>query len=154
MLGAEQCAEYVGLEDRCILLRRNLGERCGATFSARIVHHNVHPAEAGQGLREEGADFGFTADIGLEEYGFGAACVQFGDQRLTLRSTAAGDNQAGALLGVSEGCGAADTAQRARDEHNRGRHGRYSLSICSGASGRREVGEPGRSIRQDQPAGR
>jgi len=126
MLQAEHDAQHIGLERVGIGFDRRLGQRTGLAFGAGIVDGDIEPAEAGHGLVDQGADIRLVADIGPDELGLGAELAQLLGQRQTGRLAPRGDDELRAVLGESQGSGAADTGQGAGDQDNGFGHGGHS----------------------------
>jgi len=66
-------------------------------FRAGVVDGDVEPAESGDGLIDEAADFRFMADIGLDESRFGTEAPQLRFESFPLRIPTAGDDNPGAF---------------------------------------------------------
>jgi hypothetical protein len=60
--------------------------------------------------------------VGADELGFRAECAQFGCEGSALFRPAAGDDDAGALVGEGEGSSASDACEGAGDQDNRSAH--------------------------------
>src|SRR6266436_1219059 len=83
-----------------------------------VVDGDVEAAEPGDRPFDQVLDVAFVANVGADEFRFGAKRAQLGDQRFADIIAAAGNDDAGALLRESERGGAADAGQRAGDQYN------------------------------------
>src|ERR1700674_3478545 len=60
----------------------------------------------------------FVANVGLDEGGFGTQAAQLGFESLALRFPAAGNDEAGTVLGKGQSGGATDACEGSRDQND------------------------------------
>src|SRR5713101_881068 len=100
---------FANLIVRDILALRGLvRDRANVAFGAGIVHRDIETAKVCDGLVDQVADFIVVANVCLDEGGVGAQAAQLGFESLALRFPAAGNDEAGTVLGESQSGGAAD----------------------------------------------
>ena len=116
MLQAQQCAQHIRVEGARVALSGLLSYRAGLAFGTGIVDGGVDPAEAGHGLIDQVAHLVFVTDVGLDERGFGAEAPKFGLESLAFGLAAAGDDEAGAVLGEGDGGGATYACEGSGDQ--------------------------------------
>src|SRR5258708_22166429 len=108
MLQAEQHPQYVRVEGGGVALGGLIDDQAPLALGTGTVDGGVDPAQAGHGLIDQFSHLVFAADVGLDERGFGSQAAQFGLESLAFGLPAAGDNEAGAVLGKRDGGGATD----------------------------------------------
>src|SRR5260370_38890081 len=131
VLHAEQRAKHIGVEGGCVGLGRLLGHRAGLAFGAGRVDGRVQAAKPRHGPIDQTADFVVMTNVGLDEGGLGAEAAKFGFEGFAFRVPAAGDDDAGALLGEGDGGGAPDAGQGPGNQDNRRAH--WSLLVLRSA---------------------
>jgi hypothetical protein len=152
VLQAEQHAEHIGVERRCIAFGGLLRDRAGLAFGAGVVDGDVETAEARDCLVDEITDIVLVADVGADEFGLRAKRAQLLGQRLSGFVAAAGDDDTGAVSGVGDGGGAADAGEGAGDQDDGIARGGISHGIflrVSGKSERLEAPADGQGHRRD-----
>ena len=118
MLQAEQHPQYVRVEGGGVALGGLIDDQAPLALGTGTVDGGVDPAQAGHGLIDQFSHFVFAADVGLDERGFGSQAAQFGLESLAFGLPAAGDNEAGAVLGKGDGGGATDACEGSRDQND------------------------------------
>jgi hypothetical protein len=74
--------EHIGIEGRGIGLGRLLGSRSRLSFGTSVVRGNIEAAKALDRLVDEIAHVTFVADVGAQDFRFGAKSAQLSDQCL------------------------------------------------------------------------
>jgi hypothetical protein len=133
VLHAQERAEHVGVEHRCVAVRRLLGHRAGLAFGAGVVDGDIQAAEARDGPVDEITHVVLAPHIGLNERRLlCAAPAQFSFQCPAFSFTAAGRDDGCAFLGKSQRRGAADAGQSAGDEDDGSAHFHCPLNFSAG----------------------
>src|SRR6266852_1237627 len=115
---ASSAADFVGVEGGCVILCGLFRDRAGLAFGAGVVDGDIEAAEAGDRLVDQILDIVLAANVGVDEFRFGAQRAEFGHQRLAGVITAAGNDQVCAFMREGKSGGAANAGQGASDEDN------------------------------------
>src|SRR5216684_3799503 len=118
MFQAEQHAEHIGVEGGGVALGGLIDDQARLALGTGIVDGGIDPAEAGHGLIDQVAHLVFVTDVGLDERGFGAQAAKFGLESLAFGLPAAGDDEAGAVLGEGDGGGATYACEGSSDQND------------------------------------
>src|SRR5712691_5097097 len=118
MFQAEQHAEHIGVEGGGVALGGLIDDQAPLALGTGIVDGGVDPAEAGHGLIDQVAHLVFVTDVGLDERGFGAQAAKFGLESPAFGLPAAGDDEAGAVLGEGDGGGATYACEGSSDQND------------------------------------
>src|SRR5712664_4155912 len=123
MFQAEQHAEHIGVEGGGVAFGGLIDDQAPLALGTRIVDGGVDPAEASYGLIDQVAHLVFVTDVGLDECGFGAQAAKLGLESLAFGLPAAGDDEAGAVLGEGDSGGATYACEGSGDQNDWFFHG-------------------------------
>src|SRR5205807_5847617 len=127
-----QQPEHVRVENGGVVLDGLFDDGAAQALVAGAVDSGVDPAEAGHGLIDQLPHLVFATDVGLNERGFGAEAAKFGLESLAFGLPAAGDDEAGAVLGEGDGGGATYACEGSSDQDDWLFHG-VAPSAVAGA---------------------
>ena len=139
VLHAQDRAEHIGVERRCIAFGGLLGDRARLAFGAGVVDRDIEPAEACDGLVDQIAHVVFVAHVGVDELGLDPRLRSSASECLAGLSRRAGNDHLGALLGKGKGGGAADAGQCAGDQYDGAADSSSSLFIRRAECGERQL---------------